>query len=272
MMYNSSCCLGSVLCYVQTLNVFSKYTLLFLVNCLNKSINGCGFGYGMGLTGTRSDTRTFMLPVDKKGNPDYVFMERYIRNLIKHKRDEYRRFLNKQTNKQEWLPSKKWEKFKIKDITLNGKISTGAYVSKAKLHSGTTPRITVTSVNNGVDGFYSCTDKNYRCHNNFISVSFLGDCFYHGYLASLDMKVHSLQFKDYKLTPCVALFMVACLKNNTKVHSYGNQLSSTDLPMKNILLPKNEVTGLPDYEFMEKYVMNIVLRKYTSYLDFILRN
>ena len=64
---------------------------------------GCGFGYGMGLTGTRSDTRTFLLPIDSNGNPDYEFMEMYIKQIINTKRDEYRRFLNKQTNKHKVL-------------------------------------------------------------------------------------------------------------------------------------------------------------------------
>lgn len=75
----------------------SKYVLLFLTNCLNKAIVDCGFGYGMGLTGTRSDTRTFLLPIDSNEKPDYEFMERYIKQIINTKHDEYRRFLNKQT-------------------------------------------------------------------------------------------------------------------------------------------------------------------------------
>ena len=45
--------------------------------------------------------------------------------------------------------------------------------------------------------------------------------------------------------------MITAIKNNTKDSSYGNQLSSTDLPRKSILLPINN-QGNPDYVVMEE--------------------
>ncbi len=67
----------------------SQYILLFITSCLNKSIFGCGFGYGMGLTGSRSDTRKIMLPTTEQGEPDYQFMEDYIKEMMLAKRQEY---------------------------------------------------------------------------------------------------------------------------------------------------------------------------------------
>ena len=65
------------------------------------------------------------------------------------------------------------------------------------------------------------------------------------------MKVHVLQLKDTKLNKYIANFLITAIKNNTKDSSYGNQLSSTDLPRKSILLPINN-QGNPDYVVMEE--------------------
>lgn len=152
----------------------------------------------------------------------------------------------------------KWKEFTIKDIVILEKnknryqVPTGSNISKSLLIEGQNPRVTVTSLNNGVDGFYDAV-KLTREYENFISVSFLGNAFYHPYKATTDMKVHTFQLKTRKLNRYVALFIITTLQSNTKNTSYGNQLSSTDLPLKKILLPITS-EGEPDYEFMEEYI------------------
>ena len=169
------------------------------------------------------------------------------------------------------LTDREWKEFKICDLFVMEKdkkqVPTGAYINKDNLRKGKTPRITVTSTNNGIDNYWTSTHKNYRCFDNFISVSFLGDSFYHKYRASLDMKVHCLKTKDIELNENIALFISSCLKNNTKNSSYGNQLSSTDLPLKSILLPIN-AKGKPDYQFMEDYIKEIMRTKRQEYINY----
>lgn len=150
----------------------------------------------------------------------------------------------------EWKEFKIGEIFKLEDREQK-QVPTGAYIKKEYLRKGSVPRITVTSTNNGIDDFWETEHKNNRCFENFISVSFLGNAFYHKYKASLDMKVHVLQLKDTKLNKYIANFLITAIKNNTKDSSYGNQLSSTDLPRKSILLPINN-QGNPDYVVMEE--------------------
>ncbi len=155
------------------------------------------------------------------------------------------------------LNDREWKEFKISSIfeTIkdDSQVPTGAYIEKKYLEEGVTPRITVTSLNNGIDAFWNTDHKNKREFTNFISVNFLGDAFYHPYTATLDMKVHCLKLKDRELTPDLATFICCALKNNTKNSNYGNQLSSTDIIAKSVLLPMNS-EQLPDYPFMEAYV------------------
>lgn len=169
------------------------------------------------------------------------------------------------------LNEKNWRGFCIGEIfktIRNGtQIPTGAYVRKENLKNGKTPRITVTSNNNGVFGFYDSDDKNYKLHENFISVSFLGDCFYHSYEASIDMKVHCLQPKNFSLNRHIAIFLIKAIKFMTNVFNYGDQLSSTDIVSKKIMLPVDE-QGEPDYFFMENYIREIEEKLLQKYLDY----
>lgn len=166
-----------------------------------------------------------------------------------------------------------WGEFKIKDlfetfIGSNGlQTPTGSYIPKKDLIESTIPRITVRDTNNGIDSYSESMHKNYRVFNNFISVSFMGSAFYHPYLASLDMKVHALIPKNIELTKNIGNFLIRSLRNNTKLFSYGNQLSSTDLPRQKILLPIDDENS-PNWQFMEAYMKQIeekLLERYRNY-------
>lgn len=171
------------------------------------------------------------------------------------------------------LTDREWADFYIKDIfqTYKGpkglQTHTGAYVSKHLLSSGIMPRITVKDTLNGIDSFCYSTDKNFRFFKNFISVSFLGSVFYHSYEASLDMKVHALVPLEIELNSYTAKFLISAIKNSITLLSYGNQLSSTDLPKVKFLLPINS-DGLPDWQFMEDFMKQIERDKIATVLSY----
>ncbi len=145
-----------------------------------------------------------------------------------------------------------WHIFNVSNIF---NISTGGYVKKEKLIDGSTPRISVTGINNGIVYYYQdIEEKDYRTEENFISFSFLGTCFYHPYKASVDMKVHVLKPIKYEMNIYSGLFMVSVLR---KLFSgtYIDQISSSDLKMKNIYLPEKK--GDPDWQYMEHCIKNI---------------
>lgn len=171
------------------------------------------------------------------------------------------------------LKDREWKEFYIKDIFIieNKKkiqVPTGAYIHKNNLYQSLIPRITVTSENNGINSFSESKHKNYRTYENFISVSFLGTIFYHQYKASIDMKVHCLQIKDKVLNSNLAEFLITEIKKSLTNASYGNQISSTDLPHKKLLLPI-DINNYPDWEFMEDYIEYIAKRKKEKYQLYI---
>lgn len=173
-------------------------------------------------------------------------------------------------NFKDELENREWREFKISEVFKTERykdkiqIPTGSLARKNDLISGNVPRITVTSKNNGVDNFWNTENIHVKNHKNFISMSFLGNAFYHPYKASIDMKVHALHLKSFELKKQMALMFVRLLENNSKGSNYGNQLSSTDLPHKSILLPVTS-TGEIDYEFMESYIQKLENAKLDEY-------
>lgn len=164
------------------------------------------------------------------------------------------------------LKNIQWGEFEIGKIF---EVFTGNLLARELLKEGSIPRITATNNHNGIYGFYQRVNhKNYRELTNFISISFLGSVFFHSYTASLDMKIHAIQIPKKDLNKDLAEFIVFCLKRTFSVFSYGDQLSSSDLPKKKILLPINS-KGEPDFSFMEQFMRQKELLKIEKFQNYI---
>ncbi|GAA8425774.1 restriction endonuclease subunit S [Helicobacter pylori] len=157
----------------------------------------------------------------------------------------------------------KWGEFKLGDLF---EIYTGSLLSQEDLAKGDIVRISVKSDNNGVYGhFDTLKNKKARHFENFISVNFFGNCFYHPYLASVEMKVHVLKLKNRLLTRRVGLFLANQLnKCFYGQFTYGTQLSSSKLKHNNfkIQLPlkptaKTQTLEDIDFTFMEKFIAEL---------------
>ena len=240
----------------------------FILPLLKNAMSVFSWG-SVGATLSRLKRSKILLPVNNDGNPDWDFMEKYINERNQLQLIKYVEYIKKnflKVMKMIDLKDKEWETFVVNDLF---DVYTGALLKKSDLKKGKTPRITVRESNNGIDGYYNCIEnRNYRTLSNFISVSFLGGVFYHPYKASLDMKVHALKLKERSFNKYAAIFLVNVIKNNFTQFSYGNQLSSTDLPRQKIMLPVN-TDGNPDWEYMEQYTKSIIAKQIQSYLKFI---
>lgn len=150
----------------------------------------------------------------------------------------------------------KFESFRVGDVFT---IATGSLVSAKKLISGNIPRLSVTSQNNGIIGFFDTENiPEARHYENFISVNFLGNVFYHPYKASCEMKVHILQLKEHQFTQETGLYVASVLRKAISGnYSYGEQLSSSDLKNSEIYIQlpvKNEIF---DFNYMAEYVREL---------------
>jgi hypothetical protein len=238
------------------------YNSLFLIPLIKKQMEKFNWG-GNGATLTRLKRSKILLPINSLGEPDYDFMQHYTKQKETILLEKYKKHISFLEQCIEINSKVVWKPFKIGDVFT---ISTGTLLAKEFLKKGNTARLTATDNNNGIFEFYEDVEhKNYRALSNFISVSFLGSVFYHPYSASLDMKIHAIQIPDIELNRYIAEFLVFCFKRMASGFSYGDQLSSTDLPKKKILLPTNE-KGEPDYLYMENYMKALEYEKLKLYL------
>lgn len=243
---------------------FNKYTYLFLTTMVSRLHEK--YSFNREINDFRIRKEKILLPINENGNPDYAFMENYMRKKETELLAKYQSYISSKIKQLKEQTNKKveWKEFKIGDVF---EINTGSLLPKTELKDGSIARITATDNNNGIIGFYKKSNhKNYRELTNFISVSFLGSVFYHPYTASLDMKIHAVQVPNLELNRFIGEFLVLCLKRTASYSSYGNQLSSSDLPKKKILLPIN-TKGNPDFEYMENYIKRIEQEKLLKYIN-----
>mgnify|MGYP000865774638 CR=1 FL=1 len=242
---------------------FNKYIYLFLATMVSRLNEK--YSFNREINDQRIKKEKVLLPINSKGKPDYAFMENYMKQKETELLQKYENYVSFSEQNIKLNSEVEWKEFKIGNVF---SVSTGALLPKDILKKGKIARLTATDNNNGIFEFYEpVSHKNYREISNFISISFLGSVFYHPYRASLDMKIHAVQTPNLELNKYIAEFLVFCFKRMASVSSYGNQLSSTDLPKKKILLPINN-NGQPDFIYMENYMKALETRKLKQYLQY----
>lgn len=260
--------------YYYYQNSFNRYICLFIISSLNKGLLGCGFGYGIGLTGKRSDVRKILLPINEQGHPDYIFMEEYIKERegqLIHKYKEFiknnEEILNVQHSTElRELNSVEWAVFNIKDIFT---ISAGKRLTKADMDSGNIPFIGATDSNNGITSWIATPNASFD--KNVLGVNYNGsvvESFYHGYGCVFSDDVKRLHLKNYNDNKYVLLFLKTVILQQKEKYTYGYKFNGNRMEKQKILLPVDK-QGNPDYDYMEKYAKKIMLQKYRQYLDYI---
>lgn len=259
---------GNKMYYYQSKGLSLK-ALKFITICLNKSLVGGGFGYGLGLTGTRSDKRKFMLPVNSKGEPDYKFMEEYIKERETRLKNQYKEHIKSLVDKlhKEVSLKKEWQDFHISKIF---KIKAGKRLTKAHMKSGNIPFIGATDNGNGITNYVD--NKNSSLDKNVLGVNYDGNgvaiSFYHPYNCLFTDSVKRFHLKNYTDNKYVLLFMKATILKQKSKYMYGYKFCESRMLRQKIMLPVDS-KGEPDYEFMHNYMLYLEQKKILEYLEYI---
>ena len=163
-----------------------------------------------------------------------------------------------------------WKSFVLTDVF--DITSTNSGIDKNKIKEinieGKNPYITRTDKNNGIDGFI--IEQDYELNNgNVITIGLdTQTVFYqpHSFYTGQNIQILS----NAQLNKYNALFLVNLLKIVLKKFNWGgNGATLTRLKNSRILLPIND-EGLPNYEYMEKYMKlkeNELIQRYSKYID-----
>ncbi|MDI1225327.1 MULTISPECIES: restriction endonuclease subunit S [Acinetobacter] len=245
----------------------NKYSFLFVKALILQQKSKYEYGYKF--NGERMKRQKILLPVTSKGNPDYAFMECYMKQKEKELLAQYKKHtISKISEIKEQLNAVvEWKEFVIGDIF---KIySTSSSIDKNRLtgKKGLFPYITRTDKNNGYDLFIGEQPKYLTDKGNVITIGLdTQTVFYQKARFYTGQNIQILEFDE--LNEHNAQFIIALLKiQMTKFNWGGNGATLTRLKKTKILLPKNDQDN-PDFRYMENYMKALRTDKLKQYLEY----
>lgn len=235
----------------------NRYIALFISMCITKQREKYGYGYKMG-TG-RLKRQRILLPVDTNNNPDWAFMEAY----MKQKEQQILKPIIYKLCKQliingilggGKLLCSNWKAFCFTEVFTE--IQRGKRLKKADHRDGQTPYVSSTSLNNGVDGFIGndgCVRKFDDCLTLANSGS-VGCAFYHQY--TFVASDHVTKLKRDGLDKYAYLFMIPIINRLSEKYSFNREINDERIKREKLLLPATD-KGEIDFAFMSAFMKDI---------------
>lgn len=225
--------------YNENLN---KYNGLFIVAVLD--LERPKFSFGRKRKKTLGET-SIKLPVDCNGEPDFIYMENYIRNLWGGSLKTSVPYSKVAFNTLEWKTYRFSELFEIE----RGKIT-----QLNELETGKCPVVSAYGEKQGVQFFADIEPKYENCITASMNGSGTGYFSYHKdkFEANTDCGV---LIPKFKLNKYIGMFVVTIANLNAYRYTYGRKLTIERLKNETIKLPSKDSS--PDWDYMEKYIKHL---------------
>lgn len=227
----------------------NKYTALFIKPLLQKQIENLNWG-GNGATLGRLSKKKIMLPVDNDENPDYDFMERYIKEKYLSLKTQIKEKQKHEIYDWRELNDVGWNNFKIGDIA---NVNGGKDLPKYDRKTGNIPFVGSSSQNNGVTDFIDIDYRNIKVANKSIGINrngSVGYSFYHPYYAYYSGDTRFIKTENNN--KYANLFIVNIISNQRDKYAYGYKMGTQRIKKQIVKLPTKN--NHPDYDFMEQYM------------------
>lgn len=262
--------IGSTTLKVGRSEHLNRYTAQFLVSALDK--NRPMYSYGYKRNENRLSNESIMLPTAKNGQPDYAFMEQYIREREGNLKQKYIDFVNTEfTIPPTPLDKKKWKAFNLISDEMFYIDEVKTFKSTALVEkSGLLDIVGATSKNNGNVGFLPKQYADYLTKGNCICLiktgqGSVGDALYKkgSFIPSNNVCV----IRSSWLNKYNGMFIVAEINKQADRYSYGYIRNNPRIRKEQLMLPTTD-SGQPDYNYMEQYIKAIMFRKCKNYLEY----
>lgn len=247
----------------------NKYSGLFISRMIRQTCSK----YCYGKMGNQESIKRekIMLPVDQEGNPDYAFMEQYVRERESQLVQKYQQFISDTIESEKALEppaflKKKWNEFFLTDIFTE--IKRGKRLKRGNHFVGRMPYISSSALSNGVDNYVANKEK-VRIFQGCLTLAnsgSVGSCFYHPYSFVASDHVTSLYQPKFNLYHY--LFLAAIIGRLSEKYNFNREISDLRISREKIILPVDE-QGNPDYAYMEQYGRKLIAQKYQQYLAYI---
>ena len=243
----------------------NKYNAKFFIPLLHNAMVSLNWG-GNGATLGRLKKKKIVVPITGDGQPDYAFMEQYIREREDKLKQKYIDFVNAELETPPVpLAEKTWKEFSIADIF---DIKAGKRLTTADMDSGNLPFIGATELNNGVTNWIHTPNE--PLDHNVLGVNYNGsvaEAFYHPYCCVFSDDVKRLHLKNADDGKYILLFCSMLIRKQKVKYTYGYKFNGNRMARQKILLPITD-DGSPDYEYMTQYAKAVMFGKYKKYLEY----
>lgn len=252
----------------------NKYVLLFIKTViLQQKIK---YTYGYKFNAHRIEKQKILLPINAEGEPDYAFMEQYIREREERLLSKYKTYIGNNWKTGGVIPlceTTAWRPFKVLDLF---EYRRGNQNNMNALADGEDMLISAKNVNNGLKGFYCSTNKNKGLFpGNCITLNNDGDggvglAYYQPHPFLLDTHVYAL-YPKAEISSYAMLYISQALSKQRVCFSHGYSINQERLKSMQIMLPV-DADGNPDYAFMERDIRERQKRKLNKYMAYIDRS
>ncbi|ALD74011.1 restriction endonuclease subunit S [Trueperella pyogenes] len=230
--------------YHPRLNV---YTGLFLVACLNKSIERYGYNFQWKRTGNAFAQETVFLPVTIDGQPDWNYMQSVMERQIAEQEERLNSLLGISSSPVRKVDSSNWANFQIQDLFTIERAKRRTINSYAK---GGVPYVTNSAFNNGVTDYLQPKSKDDIEKGRCITINTVdGSVFWqpHDFLANSSGNGLIILRRE-NLEETAALFLCSIIEAHLDP-TFQMMLTTDDIRNLTLPLPAT-VDGAPDWVFM----------------------
>ncbi|MCH4390438.1 restriction endonuclease subunit S [Staphylococcus haemolyticus] len=231
----------------------NKFIGLFILISIKKATKD-KYGYGHKFSQTRIKRQKILLPINNN-NPDYDFMEQYIKEKYFNLKSQIKEKQKYEITDWRGLDEVEWMDFQINKLFYN-KIGKNIDGNKIDKQNGKVPYVTRKESNNGLDGFIyndkRIEEKLNISQNPVITIgNETAKPFVQNYDFFTGTKVNILQ--PIATNNIFSLrFISKMLEQQKKKYSYSFTINSRRLKKQTIKLPTKN--NQPDYDFMEQYM------------------
>ena len=227
---------------------------LFIVSAIRK--NAWKYSFKVKAFQTRIIEDTIKLPINKKGEPDWEYMESYMKNIMQESEQNIENLQNISKHKNK-IDVKNWQEFLLGGNDGLFNIVKGTRLTKANMKEGNINFIGSSAINNGVTNHISNSERVHPA--NLITVSYngsIGEAFYQDepFWASDDVNVFYPKFEQNFE---IAMFLIPLICKIGEKYKFVDKWKLEDMCNDKIKLPVNK-NGEPDWEYMENYMKHVM--------------
>lgn len=237
-----------ILLYNPNLNLYNGYFIATVIRTVCRK-----YAYSDMANKDTIGAEKIKLPVDETGNPDFSYMESYMKNLELAVSSSLTDLQSaKKSDISGTLDIGSWKLFQISELF---NVQKGKRLTKADMKDGKIRFIGASAINNGITAYIS-NDEHLHPQNT-ITLSYngsIGEAFYQDeiFWASDDVNV---LYPKFEMNREMAFFIIPLLKTAGKRYAFVDKWKKEDMEKSKIPLPVDK-DGNPDYKYMENHIVN----------------